>query len=102
MTISDELYESVKDLITEELNTAKVLGLVTNLMQFVDTYTGLSGEEKKDIVLQVIDRIIVDLPNDNALKLARPIIPDIINTIINVDKRKIKIKVKKIWKKCCK
>lgn len=105
MSIADELYDSVKGLLAEELNTTKVIGLVTRLMQSVDTYTNVSGKEKKEVILEVIDRIINDLPDGTSkdvLKTARPMIPDIIDTIISVDKRELKIRAKKMWKRCCK
>ena len=105
--IAYTLYDTFIGVINEDdFNMAKVVIIVTNLMQAVEKYTDLKGGEKKVIVLYVIDRFIEDTTNNtvnDVLNLAKPMLPELINTIMNVDKRKIKIRVKKLFNsnRCC-
>jgi len=111
--IVDELYNSIKSLVNDELDITKLMQITTTLMQVVETYSELKGQEKKGLILQVIDKISEELPEGTAkdvVKTTRPIIPNIIDTVISVDKGELKIKAKRIWKrireklskiKCC-
>ena len=105
--IADTLYDTFIGVINEDdFNITKVIILVTNLMQAVEKYTELKGSEKKVIVLYVIERFIEATKNNTAkdvLNLAKPMLPELIDTIMNVDKRKIKIRAKKLFDsiRCC-
>jgi hypothetical protein len=105
--ISDTLYDTFINIVNEDdFTITKVITLTTSLMQAVDKYTELTGSEKKVIVLYVIERFIEDTNNNTVkdiLNTAKPLLPDIIDTIMNVDKRKIKIRAKKLFEsiKCC-
>lgn len=105
--ISDTLYDTFINIIKEDdFTTTKVITLTTSLMQAVDKYTELTGSEKKVIVLYVIERFTEDAENNTVkdiLTVAKPMLPDIIDAIMNVDKRKIKIRAKKFLDSimCC-
>lgn len=107
--IANELFESAKNLISgDNLTISNVITLATSLMKSVEKYSDLTGADKKSIVIMVIGRVAEELPQGTSKDMfntAIPVLPDIIDTIISIDKGDIKIKAKKIWVKirgmCC-
>lgn len=79
------------------------------LMQVVETYKNIKGDQKKNIVIKVLRMFVKNncTPDEsqNINLLIDLALPSIIDTIISIDKKKIKIKVGKFLKKfgsCCK
>lgn len=104
----DLLYNSLSKsnfLLTQENITVVVI----NLMQLVDKYTELSGEEKKNIVIHVVKKIIKhEIDKDKIIEEEEKLmltfvdifLPSIIDTLVSVDKKKIAIKIKKTFSSC--
>ena len=80
------------------------VSIVPKLIVHVEKYKNLSGSDKKDLVIEILKLIIdkTDLPGDDTIidPLLKQFIPTIIDTLIDVDKRKIKLNKKKCLWKC--
>lgn len=107
----ESLYEEVKRLLHGgKLTPTNVVMIMVDLMQIVDTYTTLKGSQKKHVLLSAITMLIDD-QNDNVedandLKnLVKMTLPSVIDVVISIDKKQLKIKAKKVWTMllgCCK
>ena len=95
------------------INIPIMAGMV---MSIVETYDYLSGTEKKNVVIKVIQKLIADkIPNlvelndshTRKLQLVSQIIPSVIDILVEIANRKYKINeliggLKKLCKCCCK
>jgi hypothetical protein len=109
-SIVEELYEEIKRLLHGgKLTTSNVVVVVINLMRLVEKYSELKGHQKKQVILEAVKMLIND-SNDNVedneqlIMLVNMTLPSVIDVIISIDRKKIKIKIKKAWKfmlSCC-
>ena len=96
-----DLYDKIKVLIEgKKLDATNIVSITTNAMIFVEAYNDISGIQKRELIIHIIGLIIKDTVDDYEEKfvlqnIVRLTLPSIIDTIINVDKKKIQIKVKK-------
>jgi len=100
----DRLYESLYKLVQDKkLTTLTIVSIVTSLMQIVQNYDNITGPEKKLLVTHVLKRFVRDnMDGDEEVVLLNFIdlfLPSIIDTIKSVDNGKIKIKIKKFFKR---
>jgi hypothetical protein len=86
------LYNDVKNILNgETISLVNISSLIINLMQSVEKINGLTGEEKKSLVIQVLKYTIeqseLPLPEKQILdKLCDILIPETINIIISAVK----------------
>jgi hypothetical protein len=86
------LYNDVKNILNgETISLVNISSLVINLMQSVEKINGLTGEEKKSLVIQVLKYTIehseLPLAEKQILdKLCDILIPETINIIISAVK----------------
>lgn len=109
-TIVTKLYEETKRLLHGgKLTPANIIIIVINLMKIVENYADLKGPQKKQVILEAINMLINDT-NDNVedandlMMLVKMTLPSVIDVIISVDRKNLRIKVKKAWKfllSCC-
>ena len=102
LKLIEKLYTK---LVLENTNTrlspTNVVSYLINLMQIVESVVNLDGESKKQLVMQVMEYFIeTQIENDDEyateLKLIVQLtLPELIDTIVNIDRKKVKIKVKK-------
>lgn len=93
-----------------KLSTYNIIDLSINLMKFIETFPELSGIEKKNIVLHVLNKFSNDYLNDghnktNIINFIEYILPSLIDSIISIDNKEIIINTNKGFKKlfsCCK
>lgn len=101
----DKLYESLKN-ITEgqKLTTMNVILVSTHLMQIVEKYPNINGSQKKETVIHVLKKLVIDTldgDDEKALLLfIETFLPSVIDIIIAVDKKELAVKVKKGFKSC--
>lgn len=78
--------------------------IVINLMQFVEKYPDLTGDQKKQLVIHVIKKFIKDTTSKEEeevlLTFVDIFLPSVIDTLVSVDKKKIVIKLKKTFSSC--
>lgn len=98
------LYNEIKDVIKNgELTRSNVVFILLTLMKSVEKFKNITGIQKKAIVLDVlntfIDENISDLTEASELKLLVQLtIPSLIDTLVSIDTKEIKIKLKKSCK----
>lgn len=99
----DKLYESIS-LIGDKVTTLNVVFIATNLMQIVEKYPKISGQQKKTLVIDVLKKFVVDnLDGDDETALLIFIdtfLTSVIDAMISIDKKELVIKIKKGFKKC--
>lgn len=96
-SIYNVLAESIKG---RGITSVDVILMTTKAMQLVEKYNTLSGIQKKNLVLNSLKKIIQtkvkkDDDRDIILDFITIFLPPIIDTIISVDKKEIKIATKK-------
>lgn len=101
----DKLYSSLSRIIGDKkVTTTNVVLITTNLMQIVEKYPDLHGEQKKTLVVHVLKRFVKDhLDGDGKsaiLLFIHMFLPSVIDTIVSVDKKEIAVKMKKGLKAC--
>ena len=109
LTLLENLYIEISQIIgTSVITTDSIFSIVVNIMQLVENYKELTGQEKKDAVILVIERVIEEhlevTEGPEAIKFfLKFMLPKAIDTIISLDKSEIVIKTKKCCKKmwCC-
>lgn len=78
--------------------------IVINLMQLVEKYPDLTGEQKKKLVIHVVKKFIKDKTDNEEeevlLTFVDIFLPTLIDTLVSVDKKEIVIKLKKTFSSC--
>lgn len=99
----DGLYNTLSkgdSLVTKE----NITTIVINLMQLVEKYPDLTGEQKKKLVIHVVKNFIKDKTDNEEeevlLTFVDIFLPTLIDTLVSVDKKKIVIKLKKTFSSC--
>jgi hypothetical protein len=91
--ISKSLDDSIKD-----LSLDNIIDLVPQLIKCVDKYKKLKGIEKKQLVIELINHFIdiTDGFGDDAIidPILKKIVPSVIDNLIKVDKKQLKLKKK--------
>lgn len=101
----NKLYNNVSVLIEgKKIDTTNVVLIATNLIQIVEKYPELKGEQKKALLIDVLKRFVKDNLEDEeetvVLTFIDLFLPSVIDTIIAVDKKEIVLKMKKGFKSC--
>lgn len=95
----DKIFLSLKD---GKLTLEEISDITVTLIELVELYVELSGEQKKLAVLGVISKLLELFKfSDNDKEIILKLIDKFIDAIILASKKKIKINKKK-WLKCCK
>ena len=111
LSVVDNLYEEVKDIIKDRVITPEnIIQVVITCMKLVEQNKNLSGSQKKVIVLRVVELLINDIICDddtrkNLEMVVTTVLPNLIDVMKSLDIGKISIKIKKKWNEiftCCK
>jgi len=105
----DRLYDKLKDLGSDGVTSSNITGIVLSLMQFVQTIGGLTGAQKKQLVISVIRKFITEEIEDRDLArdlsvFAELTLPPLIDEFVALNNLETRIKIKscisKILQKC--
>lgn len=101
-TTTENLYSRLKELIiTGKVSNGDYMQIVASAMQLAEGIIGMSGLEKKELVMNVIRLIVKDIPFDNVKQiLSDTTVSNLIEVIIKVSRGEIKLNVPKKWR-CC-
>lgn len=105
LEIHPELVTMLSENITkflkgDRLNVLNVMFVVTGLMQLAEKYSHLSGPQKKELVLQALQKYLDQNPSHD---ISLPMIPGFIDASVAIDKGEIKIKLPtSCFGLCCK
>ena len=105
---AERIYEDLKKIVSEGpgvLTSTNVVTFLISLMQTVDGYCDLEGAQKKAVALAALTHLIDDQMEEGEEKeqfkqLVLTTLPSVVNTFINLDKKKLKIKNKKTLTRC--
>lgn len=104
------VYDEIDRMISKEtINSGNIVNILIYTMQTVELLKNIKGNQKKDLVMKIINKIIDknvldELEQKNLKFLAEMTLPSLIDTFISIDKKKLIIKSKKMFKnvfKCC-
>lgn len=102
------VLDQIEDIISEEeITEAVIITICVSAMQFVNHIPKLNGQDKKQVVLLVLKQIVNNHIDDIQQRLVLfhvidHIIPVTIDTLVNVDKQKIKLHVRNFFSCCLK
>lgn len=95
---SKALVEAIAPLV-EDFKIESIMKVVPKIIKHVQKYKSLSGLEKKTMIVSMLSHIvdITDGPGDDDLwdPIIKRLIPSVIDTIVLVDKGKLKLNTKK-------
>ena len=107
----ENLYRELKQLLNgSKLTEGNVVSILISLMRFIDTFPNLRGYQKKLVILEAMNIMIDDQYKDdpehclNLKTLVSMTLPGVIDAFVEIDKKKINIKIKKSINnliKCC-
>ncbi len=87
----DQLTETVSKIVKDEqITTLNILSICINLMQVVEKYPKLTGNQKKELVLRALSNAVSKKGGDNALMA---LIPSFIDNAISIENSQVKISV---------
>lgn len=111
LRLIEKLYTKLVLEMSFELSPSNITMYIVTLMQLVESITTLKGKDKKNLVIQVMEYLIMDrIRDDNEYKeqlslLVKLTLPELIDTIISIDRKELKIKIKKgvtnLMNTCC-
>lgn len=94
----DDLYLQVKETLGKEPTMESLPLLSFSIMQKVETFKTLDGEEKKKLVIYILYKLIEDITDEALYKKYEETIESVINSmidlVVNVDKHKVTLKKK--------
>ena len=96
---SKALAQTFADL--EDFDVGKMVTVLPRLMQHVEHYKNLSGQQKKELVISMVKHIIdiTDGPGNDAFwdKKKKKLVPSLIDTFITISDGKLRLRKKKGW-----
>ena len=105
----DRLYEKLESLDEEGLSLSNISGIVVSLMQFTQNIGGMTGSEKKQLVIDVLKKRVLETVEDTELSTGLNMfidftLPSIIDSFVALNNGETKIKIKNclssLLKKC--
>lgn len=76
-----------KAIATKQITAATIMSLLTTAMTEVEKIAGLTGAQKKELVVQVVDRLIDEIPGStdkSAIKAAADLLlPGVIDVVVD-------------------
>jgi hypothetical protein len=105
-----DLYQQARDFLGDgELSQGEIILILPKVMCVVERYKGLTGDDKKKLVLGAVEKLIDVKVSDKEVSdmlklLVRTTLPSVIDAFVSIDKKQIRIKVQKglRWLFCCK
>lgn len=106
LKLVEKLYKKLMTKMDFELSPENITTYLVTLMQLVESITTLKGQDKKNLVIQTMEFLIIErIADDNVYRqqlslLVKLTIPELIDTIVSIDRKKMKIKIKNIFSNC--
>lgn len=104
----DKLLTEVDKLIDDDaLTTVNLSKVMVSLMVLVDEYPDLTGPQKKEIVLAVLQKYVIEHFEEEApeyaelLKIIETVLPTTIDLMVSIDNKEITIHLKKGFAMVC-
>jgi hypothetical protein len=98
------VIETLKPLL-EDLSVENIMKIIPALIQHVEMYKDFTGEQKRTMVINMLKHLIdeTDGPGNDDLfdPILKRMVPSIIDTLVDIDKGKLKLTGKKLKKLPC-
>lgn len=111
LKLIEKLYTRLVLEMNFEISPSNITMYLVTLMQLTESITSLKGQDKKNLVIQVMEYLIMEqIRDDNEYKeqlslLVKLTLPELIDTLVSVDRKELKIKIKKgikqMFNGCC-
>ncbi len=101
----NETYNNLKVLITEDIIMTNISNIVLKVIQLTEKIPE-DGPTKKKVAISIINRLIIDTEmddknnKDDLLGIVDTIVPQMIDCLVDIDKRKLVIKTTKKTRTC--
>lgn len=96
IVVDDLIKQITHTLPTEGITPGNVAQLVLQLMQLVERVPSLSGAQKKQIVIQVVNKLLQQFNVSSEVQsLISMTVPPLIDAFIQVDKKQVMISIEK-------
>ena len=95
---SQDVNDFVEALSTnfKDISAEKIIELLPKIIEYVQKYKKLSGEQKKALIIKVLNLVIdkTDGPGDDEIfdPILKRLVPVLIDTFVKIGKKKIKFK----------
>ena len=100
---SKAIVESIAETL-ENFSLDKLMDILPRLILHVENYKNLSGLEKKNLVIRMLNHIIdiTDCSGDDDIwdPIVKRLVPSIIDSMIKVENKKLRLKKKKCFFNC--
>lgn len=101
--LTDKLIDDVSKTY-KNFSTENIMDILPTLITFADRFKTLAGCDKKELVISLLNKIIdkTDGPGNDELldPILKKLVPSIIDTLIKVDNKTLKLKQAKNCLKC--
>lgn len=101
------LYQNFRKIVStnDDITSDNLIAFTIELMKLVETYPNLTGSQKKNLVLIVIELFVEDemkpgKSHDDMILFIRQFLPHIIDKLIEVDRKQLFIHAKKLCQPC--
>ena len=108
----NDLYTQLRNIVGDQRITyVNIVNILLSLMQIVETYKNVTGEQKKELVLTSLNLFIDKDFNYNVAarkeikELVKSMLPEVIDMFIKLNNKEVRISIKKSFMrifKCCK
>lgn len=105
--IAQQLYLHLKKIVAnKKVDANSILNVTLSAMLFVESYKTVTGEQKKEMVLQAIERVVNEIPNlepetrANLNLVMKLTLPGFIDNIIKVNNGELSVINNECMKKC--
>jgi hypothetical protein len=99
--MTEKLVDDIlSKLSNRDITMASITIIIIETLQLTHKING-SKELKKDVAIQVINRLVERSGNQELASLVSAILPSMIDGLISLDKRELIIKTDEDFKKCC-
>ena len=93
----------------KNISAEKIVDILPKIIAYVQKFKKLSGDQKKALIIQILNVIIdkTDGPGDDAIfdPILKRLVPVLIDTFIKIDNKELKFKTPgclgKCFTKCC-
>lgn len=100
-----DLYEQLEQIVkTKQINPINLIEITIDLMKIVEDVKGISGKQKKDLIIETLEKFINEKVSDEKereelLFIVKNVVPSVIDTVVSIDLGELSVKFNKLWKR---
>lgn len=100
-----DLYEQLEQIVkTKQINAINLIEITIDLMKIVEDVKDISGKQKKDLIIETLEKFINEKVSDEKereelLFIVKNVVPSVIDTVVSIDLGELSVKFNKLWKR---